>query len=130
MMVAIAGPFPASVRSPSPPTTKWTPSSRPLRRGAGHGDPYHSSRTWRFRNSSRPLFSRPDVHIREFGLVGLQDRLAVGPDPDPGTDACHVDRVPFGAGRVALAVPVASVSSDRSAQEETKVIRWAAQLQR
>jgi hypothetical protein len=39
---------------------------------------------------------RPDLHIREFGLVGFQDRLAVEPDRDPGAGALDLDRVPLG----------------------------------
>jgi hypothetical protein len=40
---------------------------------------------------------RPGHHIREFGLVGFQDRLAVEPDRDPGAGALDLDRVPLGS---------------------------------
>jgi hypothetical protein len=40
---------------------------------------------------------RLGVHIREFGLVGLQDRLAVEPACDPGPCALDLDRVPLGS---------------------------------
>jgi hypothetical protein len=39
---------------------------------------------------------RPGLHIREFGLVGFQDRLAVEPDRDPAAGALDLDRVPLG----------------------------------
>jgi len=40
---------------------------------------------------------RLGVHIREFGLVGFQDRVAVEPDCDPGAGALDLDRVPLGS---------------------------------
>ena len=36
-------------------------------------------------------------HIREFGLVGYQDRLTVEPGRDPGAGALDLDRVPLGS---------------------------------
>jgi hypothetical protein len=39
----------------------------------------------------------PGVHIREFGLVGFQDRLAIEPDRGSGAGALNLDRVPLGS---------------------------------
>jgi hypothetical protein len=36
-------------------------------------------------------------HIREFGLAGFQDRLAVQPDRDPGAGTLDLDRFPLGS---------------------------------
>jgi hypothetical protein len=38
----------------------------------------------------------PGFHVREFRLVGFQDRLAVEPHRDPGAGALDLDRVPLG----------------------------------
>jgi hypothetical protein len=47
--------------------------------------------------SSEPVSGGPGLHIREFGLVAFQDRLAVEPDRDPGAGALDLDRVPVGS---------------------------------
>jgi hypothetical protein len=46
---------------------------------------------------SEPAPRRFDLHIREFGLFGFQDCLAVEPDRDTGAGALVLDRLPLGS---------------------------------